>query len=319
MELLLDLFMTAFVAICFSFLVAKLVSIAAIVDDGLARRDLGLQHSSKIVEEEPPTEDLKFDRGLEVEGTQSKRRVQFVVEQVVGKVDEFEGQGSVDDSSFDEQLVDKCCEEEQLCGASTRIEAEESSHQVSQVVGLSVNSPQLVRGFQSAELNESIEGDEFCGVREGKIINHLIVDEKIENEQPDDDDDEKVEELGTEDFSANQSGDVDDPTSAVKGEFNRIDEEKKGRVSEDEDDDDDWEGIERSELEKVFATAANYVAIGGKNDRLSNLESDVQMQFYGLHKVATEGPCHEAQPMALMVSARAKWYYKLPLHFLCFK
>ncbi|KAM7520957.1 hypothetical protein LguiB_019919 [Lonicera macranthoides] len=302
MELLLELFMTAFVAICFSFLVAQIVSM---VDHSLARRDLGLQHSSKIVEEEEPlTEDLKFDRALEVEGTQSKRRVQFVVEQVVGKLDEFQGQGSVADSSFDEQLVDTCCEEEELCGASTRIDAEENSDQVSQVVGLSVNSPGLVRGYQSEEVNESTEGGEFGSVREGKIINQL----KIENEQPYDDD-ETVEELGTADLGANQSGDVDDRRSGDKGELNGIDEEKKGQVSDDEDA--DWEGIETSEMEKVFAMAANYVALGGKDDRLSNLESDVQMQFYGLHKVAMEGPCHEAQPMALKVSARAKWYYKL--------
>ncbi|KAL2505843.1 Acyl-CoA-binding domain-containing protein 3 [Abeliophyllum distichum] len=31
------------------------------------------------------------------------------------------------------------------------------------------------------------------------------------------------------------------------------------------------------------------------------------MQLYGLHKIAVEGPCHEPQPMALKVSARARW------------
>ena len=75
--------------------------------------------------------------------------------------------------------------------------------------------------------------------------------------------------------------------------------------------DDDWEGVERSELERGFAEAVNYVECGGKGreeDRLARLGSDVQMQLYGLHKVALEGPCLESQPMALMVSARTKWY-----------
>ncbi|CAH9069226.1 unnamed protein product [Cuscuta europaea] len=31
------------------------------------------------------------------------------------------------------------------------------------------------------------------------------------------------------------------------------------------------------------------------------------MQLYGLHKVATEGPCCTPQPMAFKLSARAKW------------
>lgn len=76
--------------------------------------------------------------------------------------------------------------------------------------------------------------------------------------------------------------------------------------------DDDWEGIERSELEKVFAEAVNYVEYGGRkekeDDHLEKMSSDVQMELYGLHKVAVEGPCGGPQPMALKVSARAKWY-----------
>lgn len=70
---------------------------------------------------------------------------------------------------------------------------------------------------------------------------------------------------------------------------------------------DDWEGIEKSDLEKLFGTATAYVGSGSGGDALSRLSSDVQMQLYGLQKVATEGPCYESQPLALKVSARAKW------------
>lgn len=89
--------------------------------------------------------------------------------------------------------------------------------------------------------------------------------------------------------------------------------ENEGLISEedDSDSDDDWEGIERSDLEKMFAMAADY---GKQDDHLQSLGSDIQMQLYGLHKVATEGPCHEAQPIALKLSARSKWYFST---FLC--
>ncbi|NP_001268019.1 acyl-CoA-binding domain-containing protein 3-like precursor [Vitis vinifera] len=79
-------------------------------------------------------------------------------------------------------------------------------------------------------------------------------------------------------------------------------EERDERELESEED--DWEGVERSELERVFAAAANFVGSGNKGDGWS---SDAQMELYGLHKIAVEGPCHEPQPMPLKLSARAKW------------
>ncbi|ESW32890.1 hypothetical protein PHAVU_001G026200 [Phaseolus vulgaris] len=72
-----------------------------------------------------------------------------------------------------------------------------------------------------------------------------------------------------------------------------------------DDEDDDWEGIERSELEKEFMAATEFVT--HECDRLESVGSNVKMELYGLHKVATEGPCREPQPMPLKLSARAKW------------
>lgn len=73
-------------------------------------------------------------------------------------------------------------------------------------------------------------------------------------------------------------------------------------------DEDEWEGVERTELEKPFHEAAAYVGSKGGEFALLGLSDDEQMQLYGLHKVAVEGPCYDPQPMALKVSARAKWY-----------
>ncbi|XP_074571732.1 uncharacterized protein LOC141828241 isoform X2 [Curcuma longa] len=72
--------------------------------------------------------------------------------------------------------------------------------------------------------------------------------------------------------------------------------------------DDEWEGIELSDVEKVFRVATQFV--DGKNgaEAVSKLSNEMQMQLYGLRKVATEGPCYETQPMAFKVSSRSKWH-----------
>ncbi|XVF17556.1 hypothetical protein REPUB_Repub10bG0133600 [Reevesia pubescens] len=78
-------------------------------------------------------------------------------------------------------------------------------------------------------------------------------------------------------------------------------------LSYEDDDDDDWEGIERTELEKDFGAAVCFLEFRSNADQTLKLGNDVKMQLYGLHKIATEGPCNEPQPMALKLSARAKW------------
>ncbi|OMO56526.1 Acyl-CoA-binding protein, ACBP [Corchorus capsularis] len=82
---------------------------------------------------------------------------------------------------------------------------------------------------------------------------------------------------------------------------------KEGLSDDDDDDDDDWEGIERSELEKDFGAAVLFMECTSNDDQMLKLGNDVKMQLYGFHKIATEGPCHEPQPLALKLSARAKW------------
>lgn len=115
--------------------------------------------------------------------------------------------------------------------------------------------------------------------------------------------DDLVEETVTESAPLSDNVIVQSEESNVVGK-----ESKDGLVS---DEDDDWEGIVRSELENVFATAVKFVEVsesqsesGNKND---DALSDVQMELYALHKIATEGPCRDPQPMPLMLSARSKW------------
>ncbi|XP_075483110.1 uncharacterized protein LOC142523262 isoform X2 [Primulina tabacum] len=66
----------------------------------------------------------------------------------------------------------------------------------------------------------------------------------------------------------------------------------------------DWEGIERTELEKTFGKAVFFV--NSKNNA-DHVNGDVKLQLHGLQRIALEGVCYGSQPMALKVSARAKW------------
>jgi len=84
-------------------------------------------------------------------------------------------------------------------------------------------------------------------------------------------------------------------------------------VEEKSDEEWEWEGIERSEVEKLFMAATEYV---GDKGYIGNCDDDLEMELYGLHKVAMEGPCRESQPMALKLAARAKWYQFINI-FLC--
>uniref|UniRef100_A0A0A9E7Y4 ACB domain-containing protein n=1 Tax=Arundo donax TaxID=35708 RepID=A0A0A9E7Y4_ARUDO len=70
----------------------------------------------------------------------------------------------------------------------------------------------------------------------------------------------------------------------------------------------EWEGIERSEVEKRFGAAAAFAASEAGAAALSKLNSDVQLQLQGLLKVAIDGPCYDfTQPLTLRPSSRAKW------------
>ncbi|MED6192205.1 hypothetical protein PIB30_008081 [Stylosanthes scabra] len=110
------------------------------------------------------------------------------------------------------------------------------------------------------------------------------------------------------------SGDVDDG-ERVFNEIEVVDLADNNHAKEVEeeveisecDDDDDWEGIERTELEKRFGEAVSFVGSKVNAEAVVSLGSAVKMKLYGYHRIATEGPCREPQPMALKFSARAKW------------
>ncbi|KAG6401234.1 hypothetical protein SASPL_138084 [Salvia splendens] len=65
--------------------------------------------------------------------------------------------------------------------------------------------------------------------------------------------------------------------------------------------DDEWEGVERSELEKIFGEALVYA------ESCQSIGEDSKLQLYGLQKAALQGPCCGSRPTALHLSARSKW------------
>lgn len=75
----------------------------------------------------------------------------------------------------------------------------------------------------------------------------------------------------------------------------------------DYDYDDDWEGVESTELDEAFSAATAFVAAAAADQLSQKVSTDVQLQLYGLYKIATEGPCNAPQPLALKMTARAKW------------
>jgi len=92
--------------------------------------------------------------------------------------------------------------------------------------------------------------------------------------------------------------------------YNEIDESSRNEeIGENKDlvvDEDDWEEIERTELEKRFGAAVVFV---GSKSNANSLSYEVKMKLHGYYRIATQGPCHEPQPLTLKFSsARAKWY-----------
>lgn len=89
----------------------------------------------------------------------------------------------------------------------------------------------------------------------------------------------------------------------IKAEESRAYDVKEGLFNEE----DDWEGIERTELERLFGAAVAYFGSLSNADTVLNLGKDVKLKLHGLHKIATQGPCQEPKPIIFKLCARAKW------------
>ncbi|QCE08203.1 FERM/acyl-CoA-binding protein [Vigna unguiculata] len=83
--------------------------------------------------------------------------------------------------------------------------------------------------------------------------------------------------------------------------YNQIDEsgrnedigEKNKDLLEDED---DWEEIERTDLERSFGTVVVFVGSRINDNSLSN---EVKMKLHGYYRIVTQSPCHEPHTIFL--------------------
>lgn len=273
MEWVRELFVTAVLAVLFSYVVAKLVSVAMAGDD--VRDSESEQWEG--VDRVSVAEDVEFEARLSTRGSESDRGVEFV-RGTEGEVDRFE----------EEVVSMEGAVEPVRCGGGIGAERDEAVEESSVAVELPAAESEEEESVGASESIVEKEGE--CRSGEAEEDDHLpLLEGKDEESEP---------------HEPTSSDTVPAEQSEHKQE--QIDKEKEVfRV--DSDDDDGWEGIERSGLEKKFAVAAKYVDPANMDDRVQSVGGDVKMQLYGLHKVATEGPCHEPQPMAFMVSARAKW------------
>ncbi|XP_042001902.1 acyl-CoA-binding domain-containing protein 1-like isoform X1 [Salvia splendens] len=76
-------------------------------------------------------------------------------------------------------------------------------------------------------------------------------------------------------------------------------------TSDHSDSDDDWEGVESTELDKIFSVATAFIAATAADRAAVKASNDVQLQLYSLYKIAIEGPCSAPQPSALKMTALA--------------
>ncbi|XP_015575893.1 acyl-CoA-binding domain-containing protein 3 [Ricinus communis] len=250
MELLQELFVTVIVALLFSFLIAKLVSLggAGDADSNQNSQLLKSQNTDQENTNETIMEDLSYRERLEVKGFESEKKVEFV-QDVSRKVD-------------------------QLCGESKPVNVDE----VIETECSELPQDSIQEGPKE-ENNLAKENSEIEPIRTGQCY------AQSQN-----------------DAAGEESEDIRVDCKSNKEKDEERKEKKIEIIESDDDDDDDWEGIERSELEKEFAKAAKFLESDDKEK-----EEGLQMELYALHKVATEGPCHEQPPMALKLAARAKW------------
>ncbi|CAN7119202.1 unnamed protein product [Brassica rapa subsp. narinosa] len=299
MEFFLEMLLTAVVAVLFSFLVAKLVSVSMVGNSGGVVNDQAEETEIGVVAvEEELCSGLKVDAPV----VQSERRLgAVVVDENVERVDRFgseadrvvdevkewtKGEDWVvksDESSAAGSPENVIAEEMMVCGEDKQRDSAEEL--ILRTVGAESTASVSLENVRAEEI---MIGGEEVRSEEDVISEEVVVTESVEV---------SVEESNTVEETEHKM-----ELNTEEGEQN----EEKEELSIVEDDD-DWEGIERSELEKAFAATSSLLEVSGKAEEVGDEVKIRDMELYGLYKIATEGSCRETQPMAIMVSARAKW------------
>lgn len=306
MELFIELVFAVAFSLFVSFFLAKFLS--------------GSSSSRLTSTDDLVAEERRFQAKMKRNGFECERRNAFVEEVVevadLGEMREDklvleeilkDGCGSPDDVKIDEnkvlreveiefgeEIADGVCEcEDNLVAGSVESEKVANFETV-------LTKDEVLESEKDLTKNEVLKGEnekEEADDDKGCVFEceEIVVDNTGESK--------KITKMETE-FSKHEDG----VTKSGEIEILKGEAEQDGVKEVLFDEDDDWEGIERTELERLFGVALAFVGNKSNAHRISSLGSDVRIQLYGLHKIATEGPCHDPQPIALKVSARANWY-----------
>ncbi|KAL5753106.1 hypothetical protein ACOSQ2_023613 [Xanthoceras sorbifolium] len=299
MALFLEFLLTILLSLLFSFLLAKLFSVSSSStnsddDDG--------DHVSVLSPRKLMIEEVVVSDVVEADDFVESRREKIENQETLN-----DSYGSPNDFKIDEnKVLGELCEgssgkfggasefEDNLVGESTEREniAKIEEDFIKDVVDVAKCEEVVVSESECdneiLEANKNKEGGGVCDCEE------ILVDARAESERTN-----KIER----ELCKNVKG-----VAKSENETGEANKNKEVGVKEALfDEDDDWEGVERTELERLFGSAVAFVGSKSNADRISSVGSLVKMKLYGLHKIATQGPCHEPQPMALKVSARANW------------
>ncbi|CAN8230739.1 unnamed protein product [Cochlearia groenlandica] len=286
MEFFFEMILTVVVALLLSFSVAKLISVATASCNGGgvgvggsydSTSDYSRKREIGEVDDSVTEEELRLGAKMEARVVHSERNFLVV------------------DENF--ELVDRLVNEGVECEESAVLatDSESTTAVFSPEIAIAEEnklSPLLMSASVSLE-NAIAEETVIRGEEEEEERIESIVEASVRlvNEESGD------VLLASESYELNV---VASDTYTVEESENKMERKTK----EEEEEDDDWEGIERSELEKAFASASKNLEESGKDEEVS---VEAKMDLYALHKIATEGSCREPQPMAVMLSARAKW------------
>ncbi|KAL1353617.1 hypothetical protein HN51_017536 [Arachis hypogaea] len=292
-----DLFVTASLALLLSLLVAKLVSMAMASDPNT--------HNSHHRQQQQTLVTLQQER-LTVQKPHSERKVEFLSPIQISTVETARNREEESKVEIESRVVDFEVEALSTIAelSEEHVAAEAAEEEEGEVIETNGDSEEF-------DPREAVEDS----MEQSKTEPVEDFEEQKETEPVKD----SEEQRGTEDCEEQREEEClqvceeqreTECCEEKKGCSEDCEEQRKTEGitvepfnDEDDHDDDGWEGIERSELEKEFISASEFVVGGGGN----GLGSDVLMELYGLHKIATEGPCHEPQPMPLKLNARAKW------------
>ncbi|URD73461.1 Acyl CoA binding protein [Musa troglodytarum] len=270
MEFYVELFLTALISVLLAYLIGKIAAADNVDDEDLAA-------------DKPAPPPLSADSGPpRMESTAAATATAGLGMGLGASQEEETGKSSGD-----------ACASGVVPGATDRPETGVTDVEKQRLDEKILDSGKAASGFDLQKQDTILGADESSSNIEGSKLGIGIIGGDLDEVEPNVDKEvREVVEMGGED-------------TLQRDDARAVTEETSGSLLHGED---EWEGIERSELEKLFGVATEFVGSEKGGDAVSKLSNELQMQLYGLHRVATEGPCYEPQPMALKVTARAKWH-----------